>query len=154
MHPLRKSMRSDEKLVAFMSIKPEFANKIISGMKRYEYRKYPINVRTSHVIIYSTSPEKVILGVAEVDGIQTASPTAIWEKTKHSGGITRRLFRDYFKNKKTAHAIKLKNILPFDKKIKPTEIEKNFKVPQSFMYVGRDFVNKALFMGTNIISRM
>ena len=146
-------MKNNKKIVAFMSIKPVYANKLISGEKKYEYRKTSINKALTHIIIYSTSPEKKILGVAEVNGIKSASPTATWERTKHLGGISRRLFREYFKNKKTAYAIEIKKIIPFKALITPSEIDGGFTVPQTFSYVSEEFFNRVLIKGKRAISK-
>jgi len=59
----------------------------------------------------------------------------------------RKLFREYFKNKKIAYAIKIKKVIPFDKPITPKEIEMCFNVPQSFSYVNTAFFRKVLLKG-------
>lgn len=142
-------MKENNKLIAFMSVKPEFAKKLMSGEKKYEYRKTSINNSTMYIIIYSTSPEKQILGIAKVKRIISGSPAATWEKTKRFGGISRTLFREYFKNKKLAYAIEIENVVGFDIKFSPTEINKVFNVPQSYRYVSEDFYRKTISKGLN-----
>jgi len=144
---LKKLLIKENFIIAFMSIKPIYAEKIIAGIKKYEFRRAAIREKLSHMIIYSTSPVKKIIGIAEVEGVHSSSPTAIWERTKNAAGISRKLFRVYFKNKKIAYAIKIKEVIPFDKPISPKEIEKCFNVPQSFSYVNHLFYNKALRIG-------
>lgn len=144
---LKKLTVCKNSIIAFMSIKPIYANKIIAGIKKYEFRKTAIREKLSHIIIYSTSPEKKIIGIAEVEAVHSSSPTAIWERTKNAAGISRKLFREYFKNKKIAYAIKIKKVIPFDKPITPKEIEKCFNVPQSFSYISHLIYNKTLRIG-------
>ena len=146
---LKKLLINGNSSIAFMSIKPMYADKIIAGIKKYEFRKTSIREDLSHIIIYSTSPMKKIIGTAEVEGVHSSSPPAIWERSKNASGISRRLFREYFKNKKIAYAIKIKKVIPFDIPINPKEIEEQFNVPQSFSYVNHLFYNKALHIGVS-----
>ena len=144
---LTKSLINGNSSIAFMSIKPMYADKILTGGKKFEFRKTSIREDLSHIIIYSTSPIKKIIGIAEVECVHSLSPTAIWEMTKKVSGISRKLFREYFKNKKMAYAIKIKKVIPLDKPISPKEIEERFNVPQSFSYVNQLFYNKVLQIG-------
>ncbi len=131
-----------------MSIKPVYAEKLIKGVKLYEFRKTAIRNDLSYIIIYATSPEKKIIGVAEVKGINALSPTATWEMSKSAAGISRKLFREYFKEKKIAYSLQIKKVFPFKKMIDPNEVESGFNIPQSFSYVSTDFFRNVLKKGT------
>lgn len=67
--------------------------------------------------------------------------------TKHAAGISRKLFREYFQGKKTAYAIQIKKVYPFNRVVDPSEIENGFKIPQSFSYVNTAFFRKVLMKG-------
>ena len=43
-----------------LSIKPEYANKIFDGQKRYEYRKRIPKKEVSKIIVYSSAPEQAL----------------------------------------------------------------------------------------------
>ena len=45
-----------------LSIKPEYANKIMSGEKKFEYRKAAPQKNVDTILIYSTKPQGIILG--------------------------------------------------------------------------------------------
>ena len=46
-----------------LSIKPEFANKIFEGTKKYEFRRAIFkNPNIKKVVVYSSSPVKKIIG--------------------------------------------------------------------------------------------
>ena len=130
--------------IALLSIKPKFANKILFGEKIYEYRKVAISNKTSHLILYMTSPVMKIVGVVEVKNILSGAPSSIWEKTKTGSGITRRFFREYFKGKKKAFAIELGDVTPLSCWVDPKTIDPDFRAPQSFQYVDVAFYD-ALF---------
>lgn len=132
-----------------MPIKPVFCSRILSGEKQFEFRRSSVRNDTSHIIIYSSSPVKKIVAIAEVSSVITASPSVIWEKTKIAAGITRKLFREYFRGAKKACAIEIGKIDTLQRPMHPVEISEGFNVPQSFSYVGRDFLDQIIRTGIN-----
>ncbi len=120
--------------VLLLSIKPEYVESILSGEKKYEYRRRLAKINSEIMLIYSTYP--VMKVVAEVKIIRTleAAPTALWENTKQSAGISRKKFREYFKGQKKAYAYELGevNIFREPKELSQYEIS---MPPQSFLYV-------------------
>ena len=127
--------------IALISIKPNFANKILFGKKRYEYRKVPIDQDTTHILLYMTAPVMKIVGIVQVNNVYSGAPSTLWEQTKDGGGITRAFYREYFAGKKKAFAIELGEVTPLDHWIDPKMIDSNFHAPQSFRYVDEDFYN-------------
>lgn len=121
--------------IVLISIKPKFANQILFGVKKFEYRKTSIDKETTHLVLYMTAPVKKIVGIATVKDIHAGAPSMIWESTKHGAGIIRDFYRTYFKRAKTAYAIELDTVIPFNTWIDPKMIDKNFRPPQSFKYI-------------------
>lgn len=118
-----------------LSIKPEFANKIFDGSKKYEFRKVIFknpDVRT--VVVYASSPVQQVIGEFDIDIILSLEPDQIWSKTKKFSGISEEFFYDYFADRDVAHAIKIKNVRRYKK---PLNISKDFHVtpPQSYVYL-------------------
>lgn len=140
-------------VIAFLPIKPVYAKRLLSGKKKYEFRRNPIRHDLTHVIIYASSPIKKIIGVAEVQKVMVASPSATWEQSKQVAGISRKAFREYFQGKKQAYAIKIKKIIQFGKWISPVAMDNGFKVPQSFTYVNSYFLHKVVNAGTGTDGR-
>lgn len=117
-----------------LSIKPEYVDKILQGTKKYEFRRRIAKDTIDTVYIYSTYPIMKIVAKVEVTGVETAAPSTLWENTKKAAGISRRKYREYFKECKTAYAYKLGNVYVFD----PPKNLQEFNVPaapQSFVYV-------------------
>lgn len=117
-----------------LSIKPEYSKKILSGIKKYEYRKHAAQESVNAILIYSTSPDMKIVGKVEVLGVISGSPTSVWESTKANAGITRKKYREYYKSVKKAYAYKLGSVELF---IPPKSLS-DFDIktaPQSFVYV-------------------
>ena len=45
-----------------LSIKPEYVRKIVSGKKKYEYRKFHCRDDIDTIVIYVTAPVKEVIG--------------------------------------------------------------------------------------------
>lgn len=118
-----------------LSIKPEFAEMIFSGIKRYEFRrsifKNP-NVRT--VVVYASSPVQKVIGEFEIETVIKAELEALWEQTKEHAGINEEFFFSYFSNKKSGFAIQIKKVKKYKKALCLRE-DFNATPPQSFMYL-------------------
>lgn len=120
-----------------LSIKPEFAYKIISGEKIFEYRKTLFkNKDVSSIIIYATKPLGKVIGEFEIDQILSNTPKQIWDDTQKFSGITKDFFNKYFSNKEIAFAIKIKNVKEYEVPLELKTFNPAIKVaPQSFCYI-------------------
>lgn len=119
-----------------LSIKPEYAEKILQGEKRFEFRKSLFkNKDITTVIIYATMPVGKVVGEFDLDGILSDSPKKIWLETSDYSGITRQFFDDYFNGKKLAHAIKVGEVRRYDIPLNLNKIVPNGLAPQSFRYL-------------------
>lgn len=118
-----------------ISIKPKYVKKIVAGEKKFEYRKRLFKKEVEKIYIYSSSPEKKIIACFSYSGYNVGMPNEIWEKTKHASGITEREFKAYFWNRLTAYALKIKNLIVFENPVDPYSANRNFRPPQSFMYI-------------------
>lgn len=119
-----------------LSIKPEYANKILSGEKCFEFRKtLPKNPNVKTVVIYATKPIGKVVGEFEIDDIVSHAPNELWEKTKDQAGISKKFFLEYFVDKKVAHAFKVGLVKPYDKHLNIEEFCNKKLPPQSFFYI-------------------
>lgn len=117
-----------------ISIKPEYTEKIISGVKKYEYRRHVAKKDISSIIIYETAPIKRVVAEAEIEAILSYTPDELWKLTKEESGINKKFFDEYFKGKRIAHAYRIGKVKVFEK---PKLLE-NYGVryaPQSFIYI-------------------
>ncbi|AGA68344.1 hypothetical protein Desdi_0819 [Desulfitobacterium dichloroeliminans LMG P-21439] len=118
-----------------LSIKPEFANKIFDGNKKYEYRKSIFKRKDiDKVVVYASAPVSKVIGEFEIEHILFDDISTLWENTKNSSGVSQDFFFQYFGNKSFGYAIKIKNYLRYDD---PVSLKANYGVtpPQSFMYI-------------------
>jgi len=118
-----------------MSIKPKYAEKILDGEKKYEFRRSIFRRNNiNKIYIYSSSPVSKIIAAFEIEKILKDSPEIIWTLCQKSAGISKKDFFSYFKNSEAAYAIKIENLEVFQTPIDPFCDFKNFKPPQSFYY--------------------
>ena len=118
-----------------MPINPEYVDEILSGNKKYEYRKIKAKRKNiDKMIIYSTSPIMRVVAEAEIVDILEDSPEKLWKKTKKHSGITRDFYSKYYKDKNSAVAYKLGNIKVYKSPKKLSDIGISY-VPQSFVYL-------------------
>ena len=82
--------------VILLSIYPEFAEAILRGEKRIEFRKSRVCASASHVLVYSTSPDMRLVGYFEVKKIHRASPQSLWKRFGKVGTISRDAFFSYY----------------------------------------------------------
>lgn len=125
-----------------MSIKPKYVSKIISGEKKFEFRKKIFKKDIEKIYIYSSSPQKQIIGYFEIKHIIKDCPTKLWEKTKDKAGITQEDFERYYKDKDCGYAIEIKKFQELTEYLSPYDYYSNFKAPQSFSYFNQCILDK------------
>ena len=118
-----------------LSIKPEFAERIFDGSKKYEFRKSIFkNPDVQTVVVYASSPVQKVIGEFEIEEIISESPECLWEMTKEYSGITEEFFFEYFELREKGFAIKVKKPRRY-KRARSLQAAYNATPPQSFMYV-------------------
>jgi len=123
-----------------LSVKPKYAEEIISGRKKYEFRKSIFKREDiKKMYIYSSSPVKKIIAIVDIVGIVSDSPQELWEQYHEDAGISEREFFDYFRNSNTGYAIKISNVQEFPTPIDPY-IDEDFRPPQSFYYLPMSYL--------------
>lgn len=119
-----------------LSIKPEHAEKIFSGQKKFEFRKTTFkNHLVKTVVVYATMPVGKIIGEFRIKNIHKDIPETIWKRTRNYSGIDKAFFNEYYQGKNYAIAIEVDNPKLYNNPINPKEEYENFTAPQSFMYL-------------------
>lgn len=121
--------------VALMAIQPRFADLILRGTKKVEFRKTRFRKPVSHVVIYASWPIKRVVGVFEVEGLDIADPLALWERYDNVAGISREDFMAYYKGHMTGVAIRVGHVTELSEPVPLTAVHDTCTPPQSFQYV-------------------
>jgi predicted transcriptional regulator len=105
---------------AIISIRPNFAEAIMSGQKTVELRrKIPSIPVGTRLWIYATRPTAAVVGSAVVEVIDRGTPQAVWDTYSDRIGINRCDFDHYFDGTNEAIGILLRMI----KRVQPVHIE-------------------------------
>ena len=117
-----------------LSIKPEYAKVILEGKKQFEFRKTRCRPNITRIIFYASSPQKQVVGEAEIDEILEDTPANIWKIAKDVAGVSKKFFDAYYAGKDLAVAYRLKNVKIYD--TPQTLADYHIKnAPQSYRYL-------------------
>jgi predicted transcriptional regulator len=119
-----------------LSIKPEFASAILSGTKRFEYRRTIFRREDiDTVVLYASSPTQRVVGEFTIKRVISAPPMELWASTHAWSGISRAYFNDYFRGCQVAHAIEVGKVKEYKLPKLLTASLSVSRAPQSFCYV-------------------
>lgn len=118
-----------------MPINPKYVDEILSGRKKYEYRKIKAKKdNIDKIIIYSTFPVMKVVAEVTITKILEGAPREIWNITKEYSGVTEEFYNSYYKGKNKAIAYEIGEINKYDIPKELSEIGINY-IPQSFVYI-------------------
>ena len=128
-----------------LSVFSEYVDKIISGEKRFEFRKHIPIESVEHIVFYATAPTSRILCIAKVDSIISGTPKYIWDTTALFSGVDKIFYDKYYKNVNLAYAYKLGSVYLLKKPL--SLLDKNIRTspPQTFRYLTKeqfDYIKK------------
>jgi predicted transcriptional regulator len=113
-----------------MSIRPEYAEAILSGKKTFELRRRrPSFGDGSRIVVYSSSPDRRLLGTFEAGAVHQASPDDLWRRVSKKAGITKVAFDAYFEGCGVGYAIEVRS----PRRLDPKPLR--FRPPQSYLYL-------------------
>ena len=84
------------KRIVLIAIRPRFAESIMKGQKRVEFRKVRFREKISHMVIYASKPTQRILGYFQVPNIEEDSPENLWARYHYVSGMSYDEFIDYY----------------------------------------------------------
>lgn len=121
--------------VALFSIHPRYADAILAGTKKVEFRRQGLPDDVSHVVIYSTAPVQRIVGMFEIADVDKLPPARAWKKYGQVGGIEQTPFERYYTGAENAFVIRVRNTFAFDTPVTLQDLDPKMRPPQSYMYL-------------------
>lgn len=119
-----------------LSIKPEYAESILDGTKKYEFRRRVHTNESVHtVVIYATKPVGKVVGEFTIEDIHAEHPESLWNRTKEAAGITKSFFFEYFKGREVGYAIEIKKVKRYSRPKNLVEVLPSGVAPQSYAYL-------------------
>lgn len=119
-----------------LSVKPRFAEAILAGTKKFEFRRALFrspDVET--VVLYASSPVQRVIGEFRIADILSLAPSELWARTHRWSGIDRSYFDEYFREREVGFALKVENPRAYRR---PLSLKHHFGItypPQSFCYL-------------------
>jgi predicted transcriptional regulator len=129
-------------VVVLLPIKPRYADPIMDGRKRVEFRKTVFARTPSYVVVYASSPIGRVLGYFEVSGIDVDGVEALWAKYGRVGAIVEDEFTRYFRGRDAGVAIGVGRVVPSAAPMGLAELGLGRRPPQSFMYVDNEVISR------------
>lgn len=131
----------------FIAVKPEYANKLISGKKDIELRKMKPNVQPGdYVIIYASAPVKAVIGFGKVKTIIECTPKCLWERYSNRLGINEQSYFSYYDGYNKAIGIEfdmIKSVMPIGLE-ELRRVDPNFQPPQIYRYITNEDIDNVL----------
>jgi predicted transcriptional regulator len=119
-----------------MSVHPRYAEAIMDGSKKVEFRKRALASDVVVVWVYATAPVQRIVGYFEVDATVMATPRDLWHQFRAVGGINRSDFYRYYATAALGAGIKIKRASRLPVPVPISELLPSGVPPQSYAYVG------------------
>ena len=130
--------RAESPVVVLLPIKPRYAQPIMSGHKRVEFRKTVFARVPSHVVVYASSPVQKVLGYFKVSDIDVAAVDALWAKYAPVGGIDKDDFVRYYAGREAGVAVGVGQVTAAAIPVGLADLGMDHRPPQNFMYVAPD----------------
>ncbi|WP_329001097.1 ASCH domain-containing protein [Kribbella sp. NBC_00709] len=127
---------SDRSLL--LSLRPRFAEAILSGTKTVELRRRPVKASPGTVIVlYASAPTMAVVGTAVLVDVVALSPHTAWRRYRHTLSLSWAEFSEYLTGAEQAHLLRLDDVKELDQPLTLQTLRASapFQPPQSFRYL-------------------
>lgn len=121
-----------------LSVKPTYADGLLNGTKTAEVRRrFPDQTGPTTVYLYSSSPERAIVGTVTLDSIDRPPARKVWNLYQHRIQILRGPLDDYLENVADAAILQMSNPNRWANPMPLPDLRQRVRVepPQSFRYL-------------------
>ena len=121
-----------------MSVRPRFADAILSGAKTTEVRRRSMAITPgTRVILYASSPTRAVVGTARIASTEIWEPEVAWGRHRGSMDLARAEFDRYLTGTNSAYLLLLTDVETLEEPISLGRLREHgpFQPPQSLRYV-------------------
>ncbi|WP_084509895.1 ASCH domain-containing protein [Haloplanus natans] len=133
---------SESSRVVFLSIHPQWAEKILDGEKEYEYRRSAPTLDPPYdILLYATDGASEVVGEARVDRILSDTVENLLDRTLEKTPHSYSEIEEYFSGNDVGQALHISDTKRYDEPIHKKDIQKalgEFRAPQNFLYLSPD----------------
>lgn len=103
--------KSNNPKAIILSIKPTWADMIMSGKKHIELRRRFTNLSqvSTRALLYASTPVKAIVGIVSIDRVMTLPPEELWPHVAEGAAVAYDDYVCYFKDAPLTTALFLDN---------------------------------------------
>ncbi len=131
--------RLDPDRMIVLSLKPRFAEAILSGVKTVELRRtVPKIVVPTRALLYATTPVRALLGTCIITDVRSVGLEALWREYGSRSDLHYHEFQQYFDGLDAGTALTLTEPQAFGQRVPLQDLRarpRGFRPPQSFAYV-------------------
>jgi predicted transcriptional regulator len=134
---------TDQERTLLLSLRPLFADRILTGTKTVELRRQRVATPPGiAVLLYATAPVMSVVATARVAAAHTGEPEQIWLHFRDELGLTATEFHDYVTGATRATALQLTHVqaLPTHLSLAHLRAMRPFHPPQSYRYLTYDLL--------------
>ena len=127
---------SDRSLL--LSLRPRFANAILSGAKTVELRRRTIKASTgTAIVLYASAPTMAVVGTATLADVLALRPHTAWRRYRHTLSLSWPEFMLYLEGAEHAHLLRLGDVRGLNHPIGLESLRTSapFQPPQSYRYL-------------------
>lgn len=122
-----------------VSLRPRFAELVLSGLKTTELRRGPSRVTPGMIaLIYASTPLRALLGAVQITEVHTYAPSTVWRRWGPTTGLRRGEFDGYVAGCDRVTAMLLGARCMFPEPVSLSELRArsaSFVAPQSYRYL-------------------
>ena len=134
LHVIKNAMPETRSRAIIMPIKKIYADYIMTGEKKFEFRKNLCNQSCNEMVLYATSPYKSVIGKVSILGKVSLTKETLWKYVSPYAGITWEQYCKYFAKVDNASAYILGTAERFIPERTLLDYGINYN-PQSFIYI-------------------
>ncbi|UXN26572.1 ASCH domain-containing protein [Curtobacterium flaccumfaciens] len=91
-----------------LSVRPQYAHALLAGTKTAEVRRrFPDLDAGTILFVYSSSPERKVIGTLRLKAVHQLHPTTVWQRFKRMIGIDQAYLDDYLRGASNAAIVEV-----------------------------------------------
>lgn len=126
-----------------LSVRPRYAHAILAGTKTAEVRRrFPYQPPGTTLYLYSSTPDKAIMGTAQLDAIDRPSVDRVWNLYRDQIEIEKAALGDYLSDLEAAAILRVNNVHRWSHPVplRDLRLRLGIEPPQSFRYLTDEHV--------------
>lgn len=142
----------DPNRMLVLSLKPRFAEAILSGQKTVELRRVEPRIKVpTRALVYASSPTCSLIGQCVVYEVHRLPLPTLWYRFGPQTSLAQEEFRAYFAGTDTGVALLLSSPVRLPSVVPLAQLRQSvdrFRAPQSFAYVGAEAGTRLLSLSS------